>query len=307
MSLDLELTSEETFTSPLKWAGGKRWLTPALKVVWNHCGSKRLVEPFVGGMSVALALRPEYALLADINDHLVNFFTWLGSADGLTPKFAAQNEEMYFAARKEFNDLISTPKGVTSRRAAELFYFLNRTGFNGICRFNGKGKFNVPYGQRTNVPVGVDLLPYRSVLKNWDIRCCPFENLTPEAGDFLYADPPYDDSFTTYSKGGFSWDDQVRLANWLVLHDGPILASNHYTDRAVELYTSLGFESIHVMAPRRINSTGDRSPKAEALFVRGVDVDVVKKAVAALPKLNGNAKVEAPDDEPVEDQMPLGI
>jgi len=303
MNLEFNLTSDVFLTSPLKWAGGKRWLAPVLNAVWRKYDGCRLVEPFVGGMSVAMALRPKTALLADINPHLVNFFRWLASEDGLAPKFAAQNEEVYYAARNEFNALISHPDGVGSKRAAELFYFLNRTCFNGICRFNASGGFNVPYGQRVNVPVDTNLLPYREALREWELKCCSFEALTPEPTDFVYADPPYDEGWTTYSAGGFSWDDQVRLAHWLVEHTGPTIASNHFTDRVVELYTSLGFEALMVMAPRRINSTGDRSPKAEALFVRGLDSEIVKAAVALLPTFAANPKAAASDDN----QMDFGL
>ncbi|HJU09522.1 MAG TPA: DNA adenine methylase, partial [Candidatus Binataceae bacterium] len=62
---------------PLKWAGGKRWLVPDLAKLWNGHESRRLVEPFCGGLAVALSLRPKRALLNDINPHAVNFYSWL--------------------------------------------------------------------------------------------------------------------------------------------------------------------------------------------------------------------------------------
>jgi DNA adenine methylase len=58
---------------PLKWAGGKRWLVPHLRPLWEPFADRRLVEPFCGGLAVALGLMPERALLNDRNPHLESF------------------------------------------------------------------------------------------------------------------------------------------------------------------------------------------------------------------------------------------
>jgi DNA adenine methylase len=68
----------------------------------------------------------------------------------------------------------------------------------------------------------------------------------------VYADPPYDDGFTNYSAGGFSWDDQVRLVKFLADYDGPVIISNKATSRIEELYLDHGYSLTHVDAPRRI-------------------------------------------------------
>ena len=62
---------------PLKWAGGKRWLIPHIQAYWEKHSDRRLVEPFCGGLAVALGLTPEKALLNDINAPLMNFYAWL--------------------------------------------------------------------------------------------------------------------------------------------------------------------------------------------------------------------------------------
>src|SRR5260370_8271206 len=62
---------------PLKWAGGKRWLVPHLRPIWEDHAYRRLVEPFCGGLAITLGLRPHPAALHDINPHLVNFYPWL--------------------------------------------------------------------------------------------------------------------------------------------------------------------------------------------------------------------------------------
>src|SRR5436190_3625236 len=68
---------DEPLRPPLKWAGGKRWQVPYLLGFWERHSSCRLVEPFCGGLAVALGLRPERALLNDANRHLIGFYRWV--------------------------------------------------------------------------------------------------------------------------------------------------------------------------------------------------------------------------------------
>jgi len=129
----------------LKWAGGKRWQVPHIESVWRRHAHRRLVEPFCGGLAIAFGLTPGRALLNDANPHLINFYRWLQR--GLQIDIALENDErLYYQHRERFNELYTTGQSATLEAAA-LFYFLNRTGFNGLCRFNRSGRFNVPFGR----------------------------------------------------------------------------------------------------------------------------------------------------------------
>ena len=253
---------------PLKWAGGKRWLVPTLKKLWRGHEHRRLVEPFVGGMAVALGLRPDRALLNDQNEHVINFYRWLQK--GLKPTIPSGSEsQTYYDNRTEFNRLIVERKQ-EQQKAAMLFYYLNRNCYNGLCRFNRSGGFNTPHGKYKNPQYLEDLTAYREAVQGWEFTAGDFAAIELGRGDFLYADPPYDDAFTDYSAGGFSWQDQVRLANWLANHDGPIVVSNHATARILKLYQERDFDVSQVVpAPRMINCTGDRSPALEMVATRG--------------------------------------
>ncbi len=253
---------------PLKWAGGKRWLTPRLAPVWSAFGGRRLVEPFCGGLAVALGLRPRIALLNDVNCHLINFYRQLQAGLVVTAEMA-NDSDLYYQQRSTFNRLIAEGRADTPE-AAGLFYYLNRTGYNGLCRFNQSGGFNVPFGRYKTIHYTTDFRAYVPVLAPWRFSCGDFADLPLKPDDFVYADPPYDVEFTSYSKEGFRWADQVRLAEWLVEHGGPVVVSNQATPRIVELYTRLGFAVRQLPAPRRINSTGDRTPAQEVLAFRHV-------------------------------------
>ncbi len=254
---------------PLKWAGGKRWLVPHLQPLWAAHTQRRLVEPFCGGLAVALGLRPDRALLNDINPHLINFYRQLQR--GLQITIPMQNDStLYYASRTRFNTLIREGEA-QSAEAASLFYYLNRTGYNGLCRFNSTGAFNVPFGKYTTINYLTDFSAYREVLAHWQFNSGPFNALDVQPDDFIYADPPYDVEFTEYSQGGFAWAEQVRLAEWLAVHPGPVLLSNQATERIVSLYEQHGFTLTYLMSPRRINSTGDRTPAREVLAMRNLD------------------------------------
>ena len=253
---------------PLKWAGGKRWLVPTLQPIWERYQDRRLVEPFCGGVSVSLGLSPQQALLNDINSHLISFYRCL--EQGLIIKLMMKNdEELYYRHRKRFNKILSMGQG-DGAEAASLFYYLNRTGYNGLCRFNKKGEFNVPFGRYKTINYLRDFSDYRHTFAEWEFTDVDVEELPLDPEDFVYADPPYDVEFTQYSKGGFDWDDQVRAAEWLSKHPGPVVLSNQATDRIVDLYEQLGFELRYLDAPRRISCTGDRTPAREVLAVKNL-------------------------------------
>ncbi|NUN63477.1 Dam family site-specific DNA-(adenine-N6)-methyltransferase [Pseudanabaena biceps] len=259
----------DSLSPPLKWAGGKRWLVPHLQKTWQNYSHHRLVEPFCGGLAIALGLQPEQALLNDINPHVVNFYKCLQK--GLKLEIDVQNErEFYYAQRIEFNRLIELGT-FNNPKSAQLFYYLNRTGYNGLCRFNRSGGFNVPFGRHKTINYTKDFSAYKLAFTEWKFTNSDFAKLTIAPNDFIYADPPYDVEFRQYAKNGFEWSEQERLANWLAQQNCPAIASNQATDRILSLYQDLGFEIKILNAPRRISCNGNRVAAKEMLAYRGLN------------------------------------
>ncbi len=235
---------------------------------WQRVRERRLVEPFAGGLAVALGLLPRVALLNDVNPHLINFYRWLKAGFVVDERF--ENEEgAYYRGRERFNALVSSGRS-DSAEAAGLFYYLNRTAYNGLCRFNRSGGFNVPFGRYRTIRYRYDFRDYRAVFEGWEFTNTHFKDMSLAPDDFVYADPPYDVDFTTYSKGGFDWDDQEAAALWLSAHPGPVILSNQATGRVLRLYRKLGFKTHIHPAPRRISCTGDRTPAQEVLATRNL-------------------------------------
>lgn len=253
---------------PLKWAGGKRWLVAHLRPYWQPYADRRYVEPFCGGLAVPLGLNPANALLNDMNKHVINFYAHVQQGLSVTID-TANDRELYLQHRIRFNELILNNDDLGAE-SAQLFYFLNRTGYNGLCRFNRKGEFNVPFGKYKTINYAADFFAYQATLKQWQFISRDFEQVELQPGDFVYADPPYDVPFVQYSKYGFQWADQERLAAWLAMHDGPVIISNQATERIKALYTDYGYDLIELNAPRRISCNGNRTPAVEVLALRNV-------------------------------------
>ncbi len=253
---------------PLKWAGGKRWLVSHLTPFWRQHSQRRYVEPFCGGLAVVLGLLPDNALLNDINPHLINFYRYLQA--GLKIEIEMRNDEtLFYVHRARFNEGVRQGLGDTAE-AAQLFYYLNRTCFNGLCRFNRSGEFNVPFGTYKSINYAKEFSQHQEALRKWTFTNCDIASLPIDVNDFVYADPPYDVEFTTYSAGGFNWEDQTRTAELLSKHRGPVVISNQATPRIVALYEKLGFRVSYLSGPRRISCTGDRSAASEVLAVNGL-------------------------------------
>lgn len=253
---------------PIKYPGGKRFLVSRLRRLIQDVPCTRFVEPFAGGLSVSLGLAPQRALLNDLNPHVINFYSWVKK--GLTIDTPMRNDRaFYYRLREKFNRLI-TENRFNSREAAGIFYYLNRTGYNGLVRFNKSGLFNVPFGVHKTILYRRDFSEYRPLMQGWELRCGDFCDLTIRDGDLLYVDPPFDVEFRAYATGSFGWDDQIRLLEWLAELSCPVIISNQATDRIVQLYRKHGYRLSYIKAPRMISCSGDRTPAREVVAMRNL-------------------------------------
>ena len=270
----------------LKWAGNKFRVLPHLI---PHIGDpKRYIEPFGGSLSVALNISADEYILNDINKDLYCLYTnvdkeFVGECREL---FTDENNtrERYLELRKEFNS------EEDCRKRAKLFLYLNKHAFNGLSRYNSKGEYNVPYGKenkdsktgrivKTKAHFPEQELNYfRDVFSN---RKVEFYNtsFSDEAlyknvsgGDVVYFDPPYiplNDTayFTDYAKEGFSYEQQVQLAELaesLANRGAKVIISNHDTPVSRELYKNAEIYPIEVR--RSISAKGSSRKKANELI-----------------------------------------
>lgn len=253
---------------PLKYPGGKRFLVDKIKDLWKKSQSKRLVEPFSGGMAISLGIAPEKARINDLNPHVINFYQQV--QDNFKIKIRMiNNEAFYYARRDEFNDLIVRCI-FNTQLAASLFYYLNRTCFNGLVRFNRSGLFNVPFGRHKTINYCRSFPQIKKIIKKWKFTTDDFSKVRVNKTDFLYVDPPYDTNFTNYTGKGFAWLEQERLIKHLAKYECPIIISNQATDRIIELYNQNGYKLLFIDAARKISCNGDRKKAREVLALKNI-------------------------------------
>ncbi len=259
----------------LKWAGGKFKLIEALK---EHLPQgERLVEPFVGAGSVFLNTDYDRYLLCDINQDLINLYKivqtepekYIKAAKALfVPEM--NQKEAYYKIRSSFNETKDPFK------RSVYFLYMNRHGFNGLCRYNRKGGFNVPFGsyKKPYFPEN-EIRAFSEKAQRAEFRCIGYEQAIDmtKVGDVVYCDPPYAPlsstaSFTTYVGAGFSLDDQALLArksrHTAIERGIPVLISNHDIPLTRELYHGATFGSIQVQ--RNISQNGSGRKKVDELM-----------------------------------------
>lgn len=203
--------------SPLRWAGGKRWLIPTIKGLIGDREVATYHEPFLGGGSVFLGLRPfPNAYLGDANaDLMATFRTIRDRPDEIAEQVRvhANDSETYYEVRA------SSPAGKVQR--ASRFLYLNHTSFNGIYRVNLDGVYNVPFGNRASpqVPTADHLHDVSKRLKTATLRTRDFAKCIKDVqeADLVFLDPPYTvahnhNGFVKYNQRLFSFDDQKRLS-----------------------------------------------------------------------------------------------
>lgn len=253
----------------LKWAGNKTAIMSELK---KHLpDGPRLVEPFAGSCAVMMATDYPYYLVADINPDLINLYqvikedvnSFIDLVERIFSKFTT--EEDYYKCRQFFNTVPLEPI-----EKAAYFLFLNRHCYRGLCRYNQRGLFNVPYGNYKKPYLPVDeIRAFAEKAVRATFICASYDETLAmlQAGDVVYCDPPYDGTFSGYHTAGFSDDDQYDLASILVRRSSeghPIIVSNSDTRLIRSFYRK--FTLHRISTKRSIGVAAGEGKKADELI-----------------------------------------
>lgn len=257
------------YNTPLKWAGSKVRVMEELRPLLPK--GRRLVEPFMGSGAVFMNTDYDHYLLADVNDHLINFYGVITHRTEIFLRLASKmfsescNEESYYRARNDFNF------GGDSLSNAVLFLYLNRHCYNGLTRYNNDGKFNTPWGKKEKVyfpETEIRQFAEKARKTKAVFICCGFEEalMMTESGDAVYCDPPYSCSFTKYHTAGFSNEDQESLVYAIqraARRGCNITVSNDYTVQSIALYR--GFEQHTITARRSMSCKSEGRQSVQEL------------------------------------------
>lgn len=224
----------------VKYRGGKSKELPyILKHIPEFRG--RYIEPFFGGGALYFHLEPEKAIINDINQKLMTFYSEVKTNFKLLRKELGEIEEAYSQNRQEFEKLKkNTPdlrvndnnealyyqirdmfNDLAEKKYSEaaLYFFINKTAYSGMIRYNSKGEFNVPYGRYANLNTSLITPSHSQLLANTKIYNSDYKEIFDMAkkDDFIFLDPPYDCIFSDYGnkehKDGFNEKNHIELAD----------------------------------------------------------------------------------------------
>ncbi|WP_350343876.1 DNA adenine methylase [Proteinivorax tanatarense] len=277
------MTKNKLVQPPLKWVGGKRQLISEIEKSLPNKWST-YYEPFVGGGAVLFHLQPKKAVINDVNDELINFYSTVKeNVEELINELKKfKNKEDFFYEVRGW-DRSPAYKDLSSIKKAARLHFLNKTCYNGLYRVNNAGEFNAPFGKYKN-PDFVNESVLRAInifLNKSNVRICNCDYQDAlrgiRKGAFVYFDPPYDPvsssaSFTGYSQGGFDRNEQIRLkeiCDKLNKKGVKFLLSNSATDFIKELYKE--YDIKIVKARRSVNSVASKRGEVEEILVKNYD------------------------------------
>lgn len=257
----------------LKWAGGKFEISD--KIAGHFPPSRRLLEPFVGSGAIFVNTERKKYLLNDVNADLVNLYKALkkNPSDFIQDSkrlFTSRNNSpsAYYELRERFNQITD------SYEKSLLFLYLNRHGYNGLCRYNRSGKFNVPFGTYA-APYfpEAELAYFAKRLRSASLNNLDFRLFFKKAvhGDVVYCDPPYiplssTSNFSDYAFNGFTLKDQEILAQEAraaAERGVTVVISNHDTPLSRKIYKGAAIVAYEVR--RNINSNVTRRGKVREL------------------------------------------
>jgi DNA adenine methylase len=258
----------------VKWSGGKK---DEIKNFKHHIPSDidTYIEPFVGGGAVYFHLQPQKAVINDVHTELVDFYRTMGNG---------QSQEIYQFMQQHPNEEVEYYK-VRSLRPdtplgnAQRFYYLRKTCFRGMLRYNRKGEFNIPYGRYKTYNFD-DLLDerYTSLLGRTEVLCEDFNycfETYNNSQNFMFLDPPYDSEFTDYGYCSFGRNEHERLAQLFKSTDIRCLMIIGATTYIRELYDGYIVEEYDKKYRFKIHSgrVGDEINNAH-LVIKNYDIPV---------------------------------
>lgn len=269
-------------TPPIKSQGIKSKLVPWINSIIPESFSGTWIEPFMGTGVVGFNVVQNKALMCDTNPHLVSFYKSIQSAE-ITPEntrdylefegehLREKGKEHFYEIRERFNDF-NHPLD---------FLFINRSGFNGMIRFNRKGKSNVPFCHKPNrfskayvTRICNQIAFVKNVLETKEIefKCQDFSKTIQSAteGDMIYCDPPYIDRHADYYNGWGDGDERILFSKLKHSRSNFILSTWHHNDYRENQYIKELWNQFFILKRDHYYHVGgsqkNRNPMVEALI-----------------------------------------
>lgn len=284
----------------VKWAGGKRQILSHIKTYIESSledGRETFtyIEPFLGGGAVFLDLKPQRAIINDLNSDLMNAYEIIRSEQYLeliemlrdfSSRYREDADEFYYEIRHWDRDEDWGERTPVEKAARMIF--LNKTCYNGLYRVNNRGEFNTPIGRYVN-PLICDEQNIRELHQYFIENQIEMFNESYEVairmaqdGDIIYVDPPYDyednDGFTKYQMAGFTFDNFIELkeeCDRAIDRGAFVILSNNATTNVLELFSRdsryrLIYDQKLLNTMRNINSNGSERRTGHEVIIWGI-------------------------------------
>ena len=277
----------------IRWAGSKVRNLPLYQPHFPTSISGRFIEPMCGAATLAFEWEKRWQggiCIVDANTDLMAVYNWLRHAGEEVIKHLEELADYYKLRGSEedrrdlYDEVVQIynqkedGQRIQSPREAAYFIFLNRTSFNGLYRVNAKGKYNTPFGKLDHLPhkLSESVREAMKVLQRPDMQLYLHDYQwvlsVAKLGDVVYFDPPFEGTFTSYTKDNFKGSEQERLRDTaleLTNQGVTVYIASSDTPAIRELYEEFGI--VELKSRRSISCNGDgREHASELLMFNGV-------------------------------------
>lgn len=265
----------EKYSPVLKWAGGKSKISEII-VDYMPKNYGNYYEPFFGGGAIGMKIYDEERKfnLSDINSDLIKFYEEIKNNYSQVIENLRNMKEIFNISENKESLFNEYKKEFNISRDASLFYFLNKTGFNGLVRYNSKNEYNIPYGKRDFNYDEEKLLKLSEYFnkENIFVNNCDFRNISPQENDLIYLDPPYHplsttSSFTAYC-GKWTEKDEVEMAEKCQMWNENgiyFMLSNNNVDFIRNLFK--GFNIVELSVTKSVGASKETRKKTSEVLI----------------------------------------
>ena len=263
--------------SPIKWAGGKKFIIDKIKpMILKNNDKKCFIECFGGSLALTLYFQPKKVIINDLNFPLINMWKIIKDyPEELCEKLeiysnnAIYNNKIKFnEIKKDFNEM--KMKNLTDEERillAAYFIYLNKRSFNGLYRENKSGIYNVPFRLYKNCEM-YNAMNIRNISKYFNENDVEIYNnkyceIVIPKDSFVYLDPPYYPSdtsdFTQYTKDSFNIENQKELYNFCKELDKKrikFIQSNSPCSEIIEMYSKFKKDIFYIHRSMRSAKEG---------------------------------------------------
>lgn len=282
----------------LKYRGGKSKEIPEIlrHIPRNY---NRYIEPFFGGGALYFYLENKNSIINDINTRLINFYRDVANnyenmrvqldklhkiyernqrqyeeLKSINPDVRVENlnENLFYEMRDLFNN-----NTTNEYLDSVIYFFINKTAYSGMIRYNKKGEFNVPFGRYKNMNTRLLTNNHHKLLHTAKIYNTSYQDIfnMAEENDFMFLDPPYDCQFTDYGNGNeFTEEDHRELSKAFRNLRCKALMVVSRTPLMEELYADFIVNDATYDKVYGVNIKNRFDRNAEHLIIRNYDIHI---------------------------------